>query len=81
MHFNEFKFEVLQLWANISAAPDILYMAPDDSPIEEKDRTQDLGFQVSTLLLFTAQVDHAVPAGSCMAGWVLPSFWHRSRKS
>ena len=39
-------------------------MAPDDGPIEEKDCTQDLGFQVSTRLLFTAQVDHAVAAGS-----------------
>ena len=29
MHFNEAKFEVLQFWADMSAAPDILYMALD----------------------------------------------------
>ena len=42
MHFNEAKFEVLRFWADRSAAPYILYMAPDGGPIEEKDCTQDI---------------------------------------
>ena len=79
MHFNETKFEVLRFWADRSVAPDILYMAPDGGPIEEKDCTRDLGVQVGTDLMFSAQVDHAVAAGSRMAGWVLRSFRHRSR--
>ena len=79
MHFNEVKFEVLRFWADMSAAPDILYMAPDGGPIEEKDCTRDLGVQVGTDLMFSDQVDHAVAAGSRMAGWVLRSFRHRGR--
>ena len=54
MLFNKPKFEVLQFWADGSAAPDILYMAPDSNPIEEKDCTQDLGVQVGTNLIFSA---------------------------
>ena len=79
MHFNEAKFEVLRFWADRSAAPDILYMAPDGGPIEEKDCTRDLGVQVGTDLMFTAQVDRAVAAGSRMAGWIMRTFRHRGR--
>ena len=79
MHFNEAKFEVLRFWADRSAAPDILYMAPDGGPIEEKDCTRDLGVQVGTDLMFGAQVDCAVTAGSRMAGWALRTFRHRGR--
>ena len=79
MHFNEAKFEVLRFWADRSAAPDILYMAPDGGLIEEKDCTRDLGVQVGTDLMFSTQVDSAVAAGSRMAGWVLRTFRHRSR--
>ena len=61
MHFNEAKFEVLLFRADRSDAPDILYM-------EEKDCTRDLGIQVSTDLMYNNQVDHAVAAGSRMAG-------------
>jgi hypothetical protein len=79
MHFNEAKFEVLRFWADRSAAPDILYMAPDGGPIEEKDCTRDLGVQVGTDLMFTAQVDREVAAGSRMAGWIMRTFRHRGR--
>ena len=72
-------FEVLLFRADRTAAPDILYMALEGGPIEEKDCTRDLGVQVGPDLMFSAQVDHAVAAGSCMAGWVLRSFVHRSR--
>ena len=59
MHFNKSKFEVLQFWADGSAAPDILYMAQDGGPIE-KDCTRDLRVQVGTNLMFSGQVDRAV---------------------
>ena len=52
MHFNESKFEVLRFWADRSAAPYILCMAPDGSPIEDKDYTRYLGVQVGTYLMF-----------------------------
>ena len=76
MHFNEAKFEVLQFWADMSAAPDILYMALDGGSIEKKDCNWDLGVQVGIDLMFRAQVDHAVEADSCMAGCAPCSFWH-----
>ena len=79
MYFNESKFEVLRFWADRSAAPDILYMAPDGGPIEEKDCTRDLGVQVGTDLTFSVQVDRAAAAGSRMAGWALRTFRHRGR--
>ena len=79
MHFNGDKFEVLRFWADRSAAPDFQYVAPDGSPIEEKECTRDLGVQLGTNLTFSAQVDHAVTAGSRMAGWALRSFRHRGR--
>ena len=37
------EFELLRFWLDREAAPDILYMAPDGSPIEEKDSLRDLG--------------------------------------
>ena len=80
MKFNQDKFEVLRFWADRSAAPDILYMAPDGSPIEEKDSTRDLGVQIDTDLTFGSQVDRAVAAGSRMAGWAIRSFRHRGRE-
>ena len=79
MHYNDEKFEVLRFWADRSAAPDILYLAPDGGPIEEKDCTRDLGVQVSTDLTFSVQVDRAVAAGSYMAGWALRTFRSRGR--
>lgn len=77
MHYNNDKFELLRFWADRSAAPNTLYLAPNGCPIEEKDCTRDLGVQVSTDLRFGAQVDRAVEAGSHMAGWALRTFRHR----
>ena len=54
-------------------------MAPDGSPIEEKDSLRDLGVRVSTDLTFTAQIKTAVQAGSCMAGWAMRTFRGRGR--
>ena len=77
MHYNEDKFEVLRFWADRSAAPEVLYLAPNGSPIEEKECTRDLGVQVGTDLNFSAQVDRAIAAGSHMVGWALRTFRHR----
>ena len=79
MEFNADKFEVLRYWADPASAPDILYMAPDGGPIEEKDSTRDLGVQISTDLSFSAQIKKTIAAGSKMAGWALRSFRRRGR--
>ena len=55
-------------------------MAPDGGQIKENNCTQDLGVQVGTYLIFSAQVDHAVAVGSRMAGWVLRFFRHRGHR-
>ena len=54
-------------------------MAPDGSPIEEKEDLRDLGVRVSTDLTFSSQISSAVQAGSCMAGWALRTFRGRGR--
>ena len=53
MVFNAGKFELLRFWLDREAAPDILYLAPDGGPIEEKDCLRDLGVRVSTDLTFS----------------------------
>ena len=79
MVFNAGKFELLRFWLDREAAPDILYMAPDGSPIEEKDCLRDLGVRVSTDLTFSTQIDMVVESGSRMAGWALRTFRRRGR--
>ena len=79
MEFNAGKFELLRFWLDRDAAPDILYMAPDGGPIEEKDCLRDLGVRVSTDLTFSTQIDMVVESGSRMAGWALRTFRRRSR--
>ena len=79
MVFNAGKFELLRFWLDREAAPDILYMAPDGGPIEEKDCLRDLGVRVSTDLTFNTQIDTVVQAGSRMAGWALRTFRRRGR--
>ena len=74
MVFNAGKFELLRFWLDRDTAPDILYMAPDGGPIEEKDCLRDLGVRVSTDLTFSTQIDMVVESGSCMAGWALRTF-------
>ena len=80
MVFNAWKFELLRFWLDREAAPDILYLAPDRCPIEEKDCLRDLGVRVSTDLTFGEQVDMTVQAGSRMAGWALRTFRRRGRQ-
>ena len=79
MVFNAGKFEFLRFWMNRDLAPDVLYMAPDGGPIEEKETLRDLGVRISTNLTFSAQIDRVVESGSRMAGWVLRTFRRRGR--
>ena len=79
MVFNAGKFELLRFWLDRETAPDILYMAPDGGPIEEKDCLRDLGVRVSTDLTFSMQIDMVVESGSRMAGWALRTFRWRGR--
>ena len=80
MVFNAGKFELLRFWVDQDKAPDILYMAPDGGPIEEKDCLRDLGVHVSTDLTFASQIDITVESGSRMAGWALRTFRRRGRQ-
>ena len=79
MTFNAGKFELLRFWLDRQSAPDILYLAPDGGPIEEKDSLRDLGVRMSTDLTFSEQVDLTVESGSRMAGWALRTFRGRTR--
>ena len=79
MLFNAGKFELLRFWQDRDAALDILYMAPDGGPIEEKDSLRDLGVRISTDLSFSDQVDLTVESGNRMAGWALRTFRGRNR--
>ena len=79
MMFNAGKFEVMRFWTSREAAPDILYLAPDGGPIEEKDCLRDLGVMVSTDLTFNTQIEVCIESASRMAGWALRSFRRRGR--
>ena len=46
MLFNASKFELLRFWSKRDSTPDILYLAPDGGPIEEKDSLRDLGVRI-----------------------------------
>ena len=80
MVFNAGKFELLRFWPNRHKAPDMLYMAPDGGPIEEKECVRDLGVRMSTDLSFREQIDMVVQSGSHMAGWVLRTFRNRGMR-
>ena len=54
MVFHAGKFELLRFWMNRDLAPNVLFMAPDGGPIEEKETLRDLGVQISTNLTFSA---------------------------
>ena len=60
MMFSAGKFELLRFWPDREKAPDILYLAPDGGPIEEKECLHDLGVRMSTDLSFSVQIDMVV---------------------
>ena len=51
MTFNAGKFE-LRFWMDRDRAPDIMYLAPDGGPIEEKESLRDLGVIINTDFTF-----------------------------
>ena len=79
MQFNAGKFELVRFWLDHDNAPDILYMAPDGGPIEEKYSLRDLGVRISSDLSFSMQIDLTVNSGSRMAGWALRTFRGRGK--
>ena len=80
MVFNASKFGLLRFWQDRDKAPDILYMAPDGSPIEEKASLRDLGVRISSDISFNTQIEMTVKSGSNMAGWALRTFRRRGRQ-
>lgn len=70
--FVDEKFELLRFWPTREDPPDILYMAPDGSPIEEKETLRDLGVRVSTDLKFSEQINLAVRAVWELYDWLGP---------
>ena len=80
MTFNAGKFELLRFWMDRDRVPDILYLAPDGGPIEEKESLRDLGVIINTDFTFSVQIDRVVESGSRMAGWVLRTFRRRGKE-
>ena len=73
MVFHAGKFELLRFWMNRDLAPNVLFMAPDGGPIEEKETLRDLGVQISTNLTFSAQIELLSQAVIWLDGFSAPS--------
>jgi hypothetical protein len=54
-------------------------IAPDGSPIEQKECLRDLGLEISSQHSFQTQIDTVIQSGSRMAGWSLRMFWRKGR--
>ena len=67
MIFNAGKFKLLQFWLDRDEVSNILYVAPDGRPIEEKDCLWDWAIRVSIDLTFNNQIDIVVQSGNQMA--------------
>ena len=78
MKFNSSKFEWVRYTASKAAAPDFVYLGPDNSAIEQKDNLRDLGVRLSNNLSFSLQVEKAVNTASQMVGWGLRTFRGRN---
>ena len=79
MLFNANKFELLRFWQTHEDAPDILYLAPNGSPFEEKECLRDLGVKISTDLSFQVQIENVIKSRSRMTGWTLRTFRRRGK--
>ena len=78
MEFNSSKFEWVRYTVGGNPAPTYNYLAPDNSPIEQKDNLRDLGVRLSSNLSFSLQVEKAANSASQMVGWGLRTFRGRS---
>ena len=61
------KLKLLQFWLDRDEVYNILYVAPDGRPIEEKDCLWDWAIRVSIDLTFNNQIDIVVQSGNQMA--------------
>ena len=66
--------KVLGFWVDRETAADILYLAQDGGPIDEKECLSDIGVWLSTDFTFSVQIDMAIQTGTQMAGRVLHIF-------
>ena len=79
MVFNSDKFECLRFWPGKTPKPDIQYLSPDNTPIEEKIHLRDLGVELCSDLSFSTHIQNLVTATTRLIGWVLRTFRRRSR--
>ena len=78
MTFNSGKFEVIRYWPK-GSPPDVQYLSPDLSPIEEKKELKVLGVQLSNDLKFSSHIDNTLAAANRLIGMACRSFRRRSR--
>ena len=79
MTFNSEKFEVIRYWPS-GEKPDVNYLAPDNTKIEEKFELKDLGVKLSSNLSFTPHIDSTISGANRLIGMVLRTFRRRSKQ-
>ena len=62
-----------------ASTPELQYMSPDNTPIEEKLHLRDLGVEISSDLSFTIHIENTVTAANRLVGWSMRSFRRRSK--
>ena len=77
MQFNSKKFEWIRYQAS-DEAPEMQYLAPNSSNIEQKESLRDLGVTLSCDLSFAAHINGAVQKANQLVGWALRTFRGRS---
>ena len=79
MTFNSEKFECVRYWPGNVDVPDYQYLAPDLTPIEQKEHLRDLGVEISRDLRFDQHIGNVVTSASRMVGWAMRTFSRRSK--
>ena len=80
MTFNSEKFECVRYWPG-QCVPDFQYLAPDQTPIEEKKHLRDLGVEISRDLKFEEHIENVVTSASSLVGWAMRTFRRRSKNT
>ena len=78
MIFNGDKFELLRFWPGKMTKPDIAYIDPEGTKIDEKAHLRDLGVEISSDLSFSIHIENTAAGASRMVGWVMRTFRRRS---
>ena len=81
MTFNSEKFECVRYWPGNVSLPDFQYLAPDLTPIEQKDHLRDLGVEISSDLTFQQHISNVVTSSTRMVGWAMRTFKRRSKST